>query len=208
LLKDLPAPAQLTRAALDALLRDGAQVVDLRNAAAYSSAHVPGTISIPMTSRTFLTHIGWFVDYGQPLYFITPSRADVPGIMKALHAIGIDFVPGFFMPEVVRKPAERLPQISVRELAARLPVNGLTILDVRGQSEFAETHVAGAKHIPLGYLLQRLQEVSRDQTVVTQCASGYRSHIAASMLQAHGFHNVFNLNAGIETWAKVLPIEA
>jgi hydroxyacylglutathione hydrolase len=108
---------------------------------------------------------------------------------------------------VVRKPAERLPQISARELAARLPTNGLTILDVRGQSEFAETHVVGAQHIPLGYLLQRLHEVPRDQPVVTQCASGYRSHIAASLLQAHGFHNIFNLNEGIETWAEVLPTE-
>jgi hydroxyacylglutathione hydrolase len=208
LLKNLPAPGQLTRADLDALLRDGALVVDLRSAAAYADAYVPGTLSVPMTSPTFLTHVGWFVDYVRPLYFIAPSQAEVPEILKALHAIGLDFVPGFFTPEVVRKPAERLAQISAHELAARLPVNGLTILDVRGQSEFAEKHVAGARHIPLGYLLQRLQEVPRDQTVVTQCASGYRSHIAASLLQAHGFHNVFNLNAGIETWAKVLPTEA
>jgi rhodanese-related sulfurtransferase len=43
---------------------------------------------------------------------------------------------------------------------------------------------------------------------VTLCASGYRSQIAASLLQAAGFENVVALNEGTECWSKFLPIES
>lgn len=207
LLGNLPAPRQLGRAELEAALRAGHLVVDLRSAEAYAQGHVPGTLSIPATSPTFSTYIGWFVDYNRPFYFITPELEQVPAIMAALHAIGVDHVPGYFAAEVVRRGAEHLPTISASELADRLSRNGIVVVDVRGQSEYLEQHLAGAKHIPLGFLPQRLDEVPRDKTIVTQCATGYRSQIAASLLRATGYHNVLNLSDGIEAWARLLPTE-
>ena len=78
---------------------------------------------------------------------------------------------------------------------------------MRGRSEYAEGHITGARHIPLGYLADRLAELPREGTVVTQCASGYRSQIAASLLQARGFENVITLNEGVERWSAILPTE-
>ena len=98
--------------------------------------------------------------------------------------------------------------VTARELAKRLPHNNITLIDVRGKREFAARHVAGAHHVPLGYLAERLHEIPREGTVVTQCATGYRSQIAASLLQANGFDNVITLNEGEECWAKFLPIES
>mgnify|MGYP002683469233 CR=1 FL=1 len=92
-----------------------------------------------------------------------------------------------------------------KELARRLPQNGITLVDVRGRSEYAEVHVSGAMHIPLGYLTDRLSELPTEGTLITQCASGYRSQIAASLLQAAGFENVIAMNEGEECWAKFLP---
>jgi hydroxyacylglutathione hydrolase len=207
LLQNLPAPRQLGRAELEAALRGGHLVVDLRSAEAYAQGHIPGTLSIPATSPTFSTYIGWFVDYNRPLYFITPELDQAPAIMTALHAIGVDHVPGYFAADVVRRGAERLPMISASELADRLSRNGIVVVDVRGQSEYLEQHLTGAKHIPLGFLPQRLDEVPHDKTVVTQCATGYRSQIAASLLRATGYHNVLNLSDGIEAWSRLLPTE-
>ena len=48
----------------------------------------------------------------------------------------------------------------------------------------------------------------KESTIVTQCASGYRSQIAASLLQAAGFENVITLNEGDECWSKFLPTES
>jgi uncharacterized membrane protein YfcA/rhodanese-related sulfurtransferase len=67
---------------------------------------------------------------------------------------------------------------------------------VRGRANTPSGHIVGARHIPLGYLADRLATLPRESTVVTLCASGYRSQIAASLLQAAGFENVMALNEG------------
>lgn len=207
LLRDLPKPMQLNRSALDAALKAGHLVVDLRNRDEYATAHVPGTINVPANNNLFSTFIGWFVDYDRPLYLIAPSTNGIEEQIKALRAIGIDNIPGYFSPAVVKEGAAALPVITAQELADRLPVNGLTIVDVRGLSEYTEKHIVGAQHIPLGYLPQHLNEVPKDKTVVTQCATGYRSQIAASLLRARGFRDVITLNEGIDTWSRVLATE-
>ncbi len=207
LLRDLPKPVQLNRSALDAALKAGHLVVDLRNRDEYAQAHVPGTINVPASNNLFSTFVGWFVDYDRPLYLIAPSTNGIEEQIKALRAIGIDNIPGYFSAAVVNEGASALPVITAQELAARLPVNGLTIVDVRGLSEYTEKHIVGAKHIPLGYLPQHLNDVPKDKTVVTQCATGYRSQIAASLLRAHGFRNVITLNEGIDAWSRVLATE-
>jgi hydroxyacylglutathione hydrolase len=139
---------------------------------------------------------------------LLPSIDSAAGILADLRSIGIDYVPGYFSPEVAAHDSQALPVITARELAKRLPQNGLTIIDVRGKSEYAERHIAGSRHVPLGYLADRLHEIPRDRTVITQCASGYRSQIAASLLQASGFENVVTLNEGEECWSKFLPTES
>jgi hydroxyacylglutathione hydrolase len=55
-------------------------------------------------------------------------------------------------------------------------------------------------NIPLGYLAERLQEIPRDRPVVVHCQTGGRSAIAASVLQAVGFKDVFNLAGGYADW--------
>ncbi|MCL4249047.1 MAG: MBL fold metallo-hydrolase [Anaerolineae bacterium] len=208
LLNTLPLAAQLDRAALDAALQDGALVVDLRSQEEYERAHVLGTISIPATSSNFSTYIGWFVDFERPLYLIVPSEADADELIAGVRAIGVDYVGGYFTPDVIGQATLAMPVINARDLALRLPQNGLRIIDVRGKSEYTAEHIVGAQHIALGYLPQHLQDIPRDTLVVLQCASGYRSQIAASYLRARGFDNVVNLTDGHEVWAHALPTEA
>ncbi|MGL4650904.1 MAG: rhodanese-like domain-containing protein, partial [Caldilineaceae bacterium] len=121
-----------------------------------------------------------------------------------LRAIGVDRVDGYFGPDVVQHNTQPLPVITADELGRRLARNGMMLLDVRGRSEFAEGHLPGAINVPLGYLAQRLGEIPHDNPVVTYCASGYRSQIGASLLQAAGFSNAMTLNEGVEGWSKLL----
>ena len=73
-------------------------------------------------------------------------------------------------------------------------------------------HGAGSscgKGIPLGHLIDRLDEIPRDRPVVTQRQLGGRSAIAASILTRAGFGDVRNLTGGIESWNEAgLPTEA
>jgi hydroxyacylglutathione hydrolase len=205
LLNRLPAPVNFDRRMLDEIVQDGGQVFDLRNRGQFAFSHVPGAVNVPADNNAYVTFLGWLVDYTRPVYLLLPSVDSEAAILTDLRSIGIDYVPGYFSPEVAAHNAQALPVITARELAKRLPQNGLLVIDVRGKSEYAAKHIAGARHIPLGYLADRLHEIPRDRTVITQCATGYRSQIAASLLQANGFENVITLNEGEECWSKFLP---
>ena len=205
LLSQLPAPVNFDRRMLNAVVADGGQVIDLRDRGQFAFSYVPGTVNIPADSTSYVTYLGWLVDYARPVYLLLPSIDSEPSVLSDLRSIGIDDVPGYFSPEVAAHDTQALPMITAKELARRLPQNGLTILDVRGKNEYTARHVVGAKHVPLGYLPDRLHEIPRTTPVITQCASGYRSQIAASLLQAAGFENVIAMNEGEECWAKFLP---
>ncbi len=204
----LPTPVNFDRATLDAVIEDGGQVFDLRNRGQFAFAHVPGTINVPTGNNTYITYLGWLVDYDRPVYILLPSVDAEREMLADLRSIGIDYVPGYFSPEVLTHRTQALPVVTARELAKRLPQNGIVLVDVRGKSEYAERHIVGARHIPLGYLADRLATLPKESTVVTLCASGYRSQIAASLLQAAGFENVVALNEGTECWSKFLPTES
>lgn len=75
-----------------------------------------------------------------------------------------------------------------------------TLLDVRQPGEYQERHLAGAKLIPLPELPGRLDELNREEPVLTYCAVGGRSRAAAQMLQGQGFKEVYNLEGGIKAW--------
>ena len=67
-----------------------------------------------------------------------------------------------------------VPEIDVTQLAAERAA-GASLIDVRQDHEFAEVHVPGAHHIPLGDLVERIDEVPTEGTVYVICAVGSRS---------------------------------
>ncbi|MBI1299094.1 MBL fold metallo-hydrolase [bacterium] len=203
----LPTPVNFDRATLDNVIEDGGQVFDLRNRGQFSSTHVPSTINVPADNSTFVTYMGWLVDYERPVYVLLPSVDSEREILHDLRSIGIDYVPGYFSPEVLTHRTQALPVITAKELAKRYPHDDIVVVDVRGKSEYADKHIEGAKHIQLGYVADRLTELPKDATLITYCASGYRSQIAASLLQAAGFEDVMALNEGEECWTRYLPTE-
>ncbi len=207
LLSVRPAPQQLTADDVEVALADGTQVIDFRSPAAYNAAYLPGTVNIPASSASFVTYAGWFVDYEQPLVFITPDTATLSRIMQGLQSIGVDNIDGYALPDVVKGSSATLSVVNAPGLAERMQHNGLVLVDVRGQTEYAEHHIRGARNIPLGYLPDRLNELPHDHTIVTHCASGLRSQIAASVLRKYGFEDVLNLVASTAEWSAVLETE-
>ncbi len=208
LLSELAPPAAAGRATLDELTRNEAILVDLRDKEAFAAAYVPGTLNIPATSNGYINYIGWFVDYDAPFYFIAPAGGNADEIITVLRSIGVDNVPHYFPASVVTDgETASLPVMKADELANKVAQNGTIVLDVRGKSEYADGHIAGAQNIPLGYLQRQLDSIPRDKTVVTQCASGYRSQIAASVLRRYGYDNVVNLADDESAWSKALPTE-
>ena len=81
------------------------------------------------------------------------------------------------------------------------------VLDIRAPKEWQKSHIDGSVNIPLNHLLERIEEVPRGRPVLVHCAGGYRSSIAAGLLQQHGRVNLTELTGGITAWeAAGLPV--
>lgn len=106
--------------------------------------------------------------------------------------------------------AASLGEVAAAEAAEMVETKNAVIIDVREQSEWDESHIPGAIHIPLGEVKNRLVELEayKDQPIVMQCRSGRRSAIAGNLLLEAGFEDVSNLKGGILAWSKdKLPTE-
>lgn len=85
-------------------------------------------------------------------------------------------------------------------------IDGAHILDVREPEEVEQARIDGAQHIPLGSLVERLDEVPRDRTVYVMCHVGGRSAQVTQYLEAQGFDAV-NVTGGIVEWYRAgLPV--
>ena len=88
--------------------------------------------------------------------------------------------------------------------ATRLYNDDALVLDVREDKEFAAGHIPKAKHIPLGQLDKRINELDKFKTkpVLVTCRSGQRSARACGMLKKAGFETVYNQAGGIIAWER------
>lgn len=93
--------------------------------------------------------------------------------------------------------------------ATRLYNDDALVLDVREDKEYAAGHIPKAKHIPLGQLAGRINELDkfRNKPVLVTCRSGQRSARACGMLKKAGFETVYNQAGGIIAWERAnLPV--
>ena len=101
--------------------------------------------------------------------------------------------------ESVVSPAE-LPTAEVRDL----PQDGIVLLDVREDDEFAAGHAPAAKHIPMAELPARIDELADlpdDQPLYVICRSGGRSARATAWLNQSGWDAV-NVAGGMGAWQR------
>jgi len=208
LLDDIAKPTALTPALLQNALENNELVIDFRNKEDYATSHIQGTINVPATSTNFSTYVGWFVDYETPMHIIAPDETSVPRLLKSLQAIGVDNVQRYATLDMLTDAGtDALPLTTAADISQQFSMDDVMIIDVRGKSEYDNQHIIGAQHIPLGFLPRHLDMIPKDKPVITQCASGYRSQIAASVLRRYGYDNVVNLVDGESVWSKTLATE-
>ncbi len=208
LLATLPRPAAASRAMLETAIQRGERIFDLRSAQDFTHAHLPGSISLPATAATFSTYAGWLVDFSQPVHLIAPALDDTTlrPLLSALRAIGVDTIASMAASEVVSRTGAAMPIVKAADLTAFVRLHDALVLDVRGINEYRELHARDALHIPLGHLPERAASLPHQRPIVIVCASGYRSHIASSILRSLGFDNVWSYEGSAAQWRAALPV--
>jgi hydroxyacylglutathione hydrolase len=196
---------------VEALVSDGAIVVDARSSAAFGAGHVPGAINIQITTPEFEQRVGWVTPLDVPLVLVLAEDAQQPRALRALAFLGLDarvqgvLRGGFDAWASERRPVAVVPQIAPADLQAQLAAGrGPKVLDVREASEWNAGHVKGAHLQSYRQLEQRVSDLpfTRDEPVAVICHSGARSSTAASLLRRHGFTNVSNVTGGMVAWRE------
>lgn len=78
---------------------------------------------------------------------------------------------------------------------------GVDIIDVRELDEWRAGHIAGSRHVPMGTIGHRMDELERDRPMVAVCRSGQRSGQVTALLTRMG-DDITNLNRGLQAWAR------
>ena len=122
---------------------------------------------------------------------------------RSLIRVGLDHIAGYLAGGMAAwidagLPLARTTQLATAEVLRRAPE--ALVMDVRSDTEWAGGAIEGAQHIMLGDLLARKDEIPRDRPLMMVCGSGYRSSIAASLLQREGFRDVSSMAGGMQAW--------
>jgi hydroxyacylglutathione hydrolase len=201
---NLPGKNAVSPARMAALLADDSfKVVDLRRPEAFGGAHIPGALNIGAGQNLSLW-AGWIISPDKRLLFVN-DKGDDEEARRSLVRVGLDQIEGFLeggMPAWISAGMgfTRTTQLSTKEVAER--DHKTQILDVRSNREWCSGHIEDAIHIPLGDLEDRASELQKGSNILVICGSGYRSSIAASLLQANGFVNIASIHGGMAAWDK------
>jgi rhodanese-related sulfurtransferase/glyoxylase-like metal-dependent hydrolase (beta-lactamase superfamily II) len=183
---------------------DGGQLLDARDPADFAGAHVAGSINVGL-GGSYATWAGTLLEHDRPIVVVVEPGREQEAAMR-LGRIGFDNVAGYLeggMQALDGRPElmGRVERITAATLAEqRGEAEAPLLVDVRSEHEWREGHIDGSVNLPLGRLPERLSELPRDRPLVVYCSSGYRSSIAASILQARGIDDVADLVGGIGAW--------
>ncbi len=117
--------------------------------------------------------------------------------------------PGFL--KLVNDARSRIREVSVEETKERLRANPRAkLIDVREDTEWEENHAAGAEHLGKGIIERDIEAQVPDKAteLILYCGGGYRSALAADVLQQMGYTNVYSMAGGWKAWKEAgAPVE-
>jgi len=195
-----------------ALQSVGGQLLDTRDPAEFAAAHLLGSLNIGLVGQ-YATWAGTILSRERPIVIIADPGRESESAVR-LGRIGFDHVVGFLKGGLhsIGSRADltaTTERVSAPVAAERVAHGEAILVDVRTPGEREQKHVAGSISLPLNHLVERSAELPRDRPLLIHCAGGYRSSIAASLLQGLGFTEVGEMAGGLAAWeAAKLPVKA
>ena len=181
--------------------QSGTQVVDVRSANQFAGAHLNGSINIGINGR-FATWAGTVLNNDVSIIIIAEADRNEEAITR-LGRIGFHNVKGYLkggMESLKNRPdlisqTQRISATTIGSLQGKT-----TIIDIRTKNEWEAGHIEKSINIPLNHLNENIKELIESDNLIVYCQGGYRSIIAASLLEREGRFNVFDLAGGYQAW--------
>ena len=203
---------EIAPAEAHALMFSGHRVIDVRPAAEFGRAHVPGSLNVGLAGA-FETWVGTLVAPGRPLIIVASTGEEAEEARARLARIGYDsdvarLTGGVDAWREAGLPVAVIEQIDPPALSRLAAGSKVRVVDVRSPAEYQLGHVPGAESIPLSELERNASTLDRTQPTAVICAGGYRSSAGASLLERAGVAHVFNVAGGTSAWVEGgLPVD-
>ncbi|MCL9807018.1 MBL fold metallo-hydrolase [Flavobacterium amniphilum] len=183
-----------------------ALILDTRHPAEFCKKHIPQSINIGI-SGDFAPWVGTLIaDVNQPIIIITEPGKEEESITR-LSRVGFDHVLGHLEGgiaswEQAGKETDTVKRITAEQFASELKVGVDKVIDIRKEGEYSAMHLDEAYSKPLAYINTWINEIDPSEHFYMHCAGGYRSMIAASILQARGYRNFTEIEGGFGAISK------
>lgn len=177
-----------------------ALIIDTRKSQSFNKGFIPNSINISIDG-SFATWVGTLVPSVKQQILVVADEGREEEVIARLARVGYDHALGYLKGGFeawasAGKEIDTIKSISADELV-RIKEKGLIhILDVRKASEYNSEHVINAINAPLDSINDSMALINKDETYYVHCASGYRSMVFISILQARGYRNLIDVAGG------------
>ncbi|CAM3067767.1 MBL fold metallo-hydrolase [Flavobacterium frigoris] len=184
----------------------GALILDTRKNGAFAKGFIPQSINIGIEGD-FAPWVGALIgDVKQPIILVTEIGQEEESVTR-LSRVGFDNLighlnGGFEAWKKEAKEIDTINRITAEEFAKEIKIGESKVVDIRKDSEYSAEHVEDAFSKPLSSINDWIKDIDPKEPFFLHCAGGYRSMIAASILQARGFRNFKEIEGGFNAIAK------
>ncbi|MES2775714.1 MAG: MBL fold metallo-hydrolase [Bacteroidota bacterium] len=181
-------------------------VLDTRVAKKFAKGYIPGSINIGLDGQ-FAPWVGALItNTMHPILLVTEKGMEEETVTR-LARVGYDnclghLDGGFEAWKNAGKETDAVQTISAQAFAAILEPGETVVIDVRREPEYMAEHVADSYNKPLDDINRWINTVNPKEHFYLHCAGGYRSMIAASILQSRGFRNFTEVEGGFTAIAQ------
>jgi glyoxylase-like metal-dependent hydrolase (beta-lactamase superfamily II)/rhodanese-related sulfurtransferase len=183
-----------------------ALIIDTRSAAEFCKAYVPQSINIGINGD-FAPWVGAMIaDVKTPILLVTDNGKEEEAVTR-MARVGFDNQIGHLKGGIeawiaAGKETDKVNRISASQFASEVKIGESKVIDVRKETEYAAEHVDEAYSKPLAFINDWIKDINPAEHFYMHCQGGYRSMIAASILQARGYRNFTEVDGGFAAIAK------
>ncbi|WP_407478267.1 MBL fold metallo-hydrolase [Elizabethkingia meningoseptica] len=188
----------------------GALILDTRPNETFVKSFIPQSVNIALNGD-FAPWVGTLIaDVKQSILLVTDEGTTEEAITR-LSRVGFDHVVGYLKGGVAAwqeagKETDNIHRITAEEFAQNYTPES-KIIDVRKEGEYSAEHVEDAYSRPLAYINNWIKDIDPKEHFFLHCAGGYRSMIAASILQARGYRNFTEIEGGFKAVkTTIIPV--